>query len=278
MGYLTVHDTITRIFGPLNTVFSDNGSSMTNWATPTTWGTTTAKFYSSPTSITDSPNLNYADNANTNLILKNAVALTGAVDAELSFYARWEIEPGFDYTEVSASVSPYTTWVPLCGKYTSPGSQYQDVGQPLYDGFQTQWVHEEINLSAYLAQSIKLRFALRSDGGSNYDGFYFDDLMITKVLPTTTGISEVTADAIAFTSAPNPASEFTNFIYSLPSTTKNAHLKIYDAVGQLVFNQELKHASAEVMIDTQNFSNGIYNCVIEADNMKSGVQRLVVAK
>lgn len=37
---------------------------------------------------------------------------------------------------------------------------------------------EEINLSDYLGQQIKFRFVLKSDGGTNADGFYFDDFKI----------------------------------------------------------------------------------------------------
>jgi PKD repeat protein len=54
----------------------------------------------------------------------------------------------------------------------------QPNNQPVYEGVQSSWVLEEINLSDYLGQQIKVRFQLRSDGEVNADGFYFDDFKI----------------------------------------------------------------------------------------------------
>jgi PKD repeat protein len=48
----------------------------------------------------------------------------------------------------------------------------------VYDGIMTNWVLEEINLSDYLGQVIKVRFQLRSDNATRKDGFYFDDFSI----------------------------------------------------------------------------------------------------
>ena len=77
-----------------------------------------------------------------------------------------------------------TTWTPLCGKFTHSGGINQDVDNPLYDGTQSTWVKEQIDLTNYIGQSIKIRFKLVSDGGVNADGFYFDDLKITIISST----------------------------------------------------------------------------------------------
>jgi PKD repeat protein len=48
----------------------------------------------------------------------------------------------------------------------------------VYEGVMSSWALEEINLSDYLGQIIKVRFQLKSDGGTRKDGFYFDDFNI----------------------------------------------------------------------------------------------------
>jgi hypothetical protein len=58
-------------------------------------------------------------------------------------------------------------------------------------------VLEEINLSDYLGQQIKVRFQLRSDGGSTADGFYFDDfkIMFNEDSPTQTPVASFTSNS-----------------------------------------------------------------------------------
>src|SRR5690606_408012 len=103
------------------------------------WGLTTADYWSPPRSITDSPNGNYANNANTQITLRDPVDLTNAAWASLRFMAKWAIEPGYDYAQVLASANG-GPWTPLCGRYTKTGGPNQDTGEPVYDGQQSAWV------------------------------------------------------------------------------------------------------------------------------------------
>ena len=38
------------------------------------------------------------------------------------------------------------SWEPLEGKFTRAGTQYQQPGEPVYDGLQSDWILEEVNL------------------------------------------------------------------------------------------------------------------------------------
>ena len=71
------------------------------------------------------------------------------------------------------------SWIGQCGNYTVPGTSangsVQPEGGPVYEGAFADWVLEEISLSDYLGETIKVRFRLQSDGGVREDGFYFDD-------------------------------------------------------------------------------------------------------
>jgi carboxypeptidase T len=224
-GDYTYSDTLTKTYGQSQTVFADNGSAMTNW-TGTGWGTTTAHFVSAPSSITDSPGGNYANNANSTLTLNSAVDLTNAIYAEISFYARWDIEKAYDYAQLQASTDGGTTWQALCGLYTSTGTANQDNGKPLWDGTQLGWVKERVSLADYIGQNIRLRFRFRSDGGVVADGFYFDDFEITQIDQAPQNVLErQLPDINVF---PNPASDFVKVQYN---TSEHAHLYLVDVSG-----------------------------------------------
>jgi hypothetical protein len=51
----------------------------------------------------------------------------------------------------------------------------------LYDGTQSTWVQENIDLVPYLGHPVKLRFTLVSDGNVTGDGFYFDDISVITI-------------------------------------------------------------------------------------------------
>ena len=100
----------------------------------------------------------------------------------ISFYAKWDLEVDYDFVQFQVSTDNGATWIGQCGNYTVPGTSangsVQPENEPIYEGNQVNWVFEEINLSDYLGQQIKVRFQLKSDGGSVADGFYFDDFKI----------------------------------------------------------------------------------------------------
>ena len=62
----------------------------------------------------------------------------------------------------------------------------QAPGEPVYDGFQTNWVQEEVNLTEYIGNSITFRFLLKTNATGNEDGFYFDDFTVKIVELATT--------------------------------------------------------------------------------------------
>ena len=153
---------------------------MQNW-TSTTWNITTQSYYSAPASITDSPSGQYPNNANTHITTSQIVDLSDCNMAFAEFYAKWDIETGWDYVQFLASTNNGQTWIPLAGNYTVAGGSNQAVGQPLYHGVQSSWVKEEVSLDDFVGQQILLRFRLISDGYITKDGFYFDDFKVFKM-------------------------------------------------------------------------------------------------
>ncbi len=158
----------------------DNCNTLNNWTSASVWGITTSTFVSKPASITDSPTGNYANSTTNTLTSTNPVLVIAGLAANLQFYAKWDLESGYDYVQFQISSNAGTNWIPIAGKYTKLGSgSFQPAGQPLYNGIQSTWVLEDIDISSYMNKNILLRYVLKSDASINADGFYLDDVAIT---------------------------------------------------------------------------------------------------
>ncbi|MFM8963521.1 MAG: PKD domain-containing protein, partial [Sphingomonadales bacterium] len=179
-GFWIKKDTITKVYGSLTLQVTENATASTNWTG--NWNTTTSTFVSSPRSFTDTPTGNYVNNANTTYTYVPTIDLSNATAAKLTFWAKWDIEADYDYVQLQVSTDNGATWVGQCGLYTVPGTtgngSVQPNNQPVWEGVQSTWVQEEIQLSDYLGQVIKVRFQLKSDAATRKDGFYFDDFSI----------------------------------------------------------------------------------------------------
>jgi hypothetical protein len=179
-GLWIKRDTITKTYGSLTVQVTEDATSVANWTG--NWSTTTATYVSATKSFTDTPTGNYSNNTNKTYTYVPTVDLTNASDAMVKFYAKWNLEADYDFVQFQVSTDGGTTWIGQCGNYTVPGTNangsVQPNNQPVYEGVRSLWVMEEINLSDYLGQIIKLRFQLKSDGGTTADGYYFDDFQV----------------------------------------------------------------------------------------------------
>lgn len=256
-------DTITKIYGTPVIIFSDAAGNMNNW-TSTLWNTTTSSYYSPPRSFTDSPSGDYNNNASASISTTNYINLSNVVYAELSFMGKWEVEPGWDYVQVFASTNG-TIWIPLCGKYNHPGNAYQDNGNPVYDGFQYNWVKETINITDYTGQSIKLRFRLRSDDYLEYDGFYFDDIKVS-VIYTPSGIQQDEQSGRAeLTVKPNPAESHVIFCSGTFSDSQPVTIEFYNSMGTLCKKHKSFPANSEIKVEIKDLQAGFY--IARVDNV-----------
>jgi carboxypeptidase T len=187
-GIIVAVDTINFTIGIPTFIFADTTNNpVTLWtvaATPSTspkWEATTADFHSAPNSYTDSKDGNYVSNATVTMTSTNAINLSGYSNPLLSFWTKWEIETLYDCGLVQISTNNGSTWTALKGTLTKAASgigRQVPAGTQIYDGTHYYWTQEIIDLSAYAGQQIKLRFALWSDGGTERDGWYVDDISI----------------------------------------------------------------------------------------------------
>lgn len=242
-GSYSYRDTIVKHFGSTSVAFQSDGSSTSGWTG--SWGTTNSAYVSSPSSITDSPGGNYPNDANSSFTLSNNIDLSNVDFAELSFYAKWDIENDYDYVVLQASTNNGATWQNLCGHYSNRGTASQLQDEPVYDGKQNDWVFETVDLSDFAGQQIKIRFRLVSDSYIDGDGFYFDDFEIRTMIST--GIEQIEAKKVEI--YPNPA---TNSIHV--GVNDHSICSITNIYRQVVLQASPKNG----VIDISNLSAGVY--------------------
>lgn len=273
---------ISKYYGQPVVDFEDKADDFEAW-TSEDWGLSTTEFYSSNASITDSPFGAYSQDANNTLTLNEVIDLTDCNTATLSFWAKWEIEAGFDYVQIHAIDSETNVETPLCGKYTTFGNSYLDSDEPLYDGLQSNWVQEEISLNDFLGQKITLRFLFWSDSFVEGDGFYFDDLRVSKLgndVETNIEAYRPNPNILLSQNSPNPTVGTTTFNFELPQDlNSDVHLALYNSLGQSVKRQLVTTAKqGKILLEVDDLENGLYFGRLESEKGSSNLVRMVVLR
>jgi len=269
-GHYSRYDTIIKIYGEPTELFYDNCSSISEWTG--TWATTNSLYVSPPSSITDSPSGQYPNHSTKTTTTIYSMNLTDAVAARLSFWARWDIETGYDYAQVMISSNNGSTWTPLCGKYTGNGTSNQDLDEPVYDGAKSQWVKEEIDLNNWIGQEVKFRFRLVSDYYTSGDGFYFDDFLVEVILPDTTTSLNHHTDKFEFKLYPNPAKDMVSVV-SHGEMIRSVRITGID--GKEYYNNEL---NAHICtLDVSQLPQGIYFIYVTT-SQSAVIQKVVIAR
>jgi len=255
---------ITMPYGNPTDIFTDDGDASASHWNNSGWGTSHTVYHSPSSSITDSPSGNYPNSTNSSITSATPIDLTTAVKAELSFFAKWEIEDNWDYAQLQVSTDNGNTWIAQCGQYTNEGSSHQDQGEPLYDGTKHTWVKETISLSNYIGQQILFRFRLVSDNSINKDGFYFDDLKVSVLSPTS-AVAENNLTGINI--YPNPSDSTIQI--KLPSNKQKFNMDIYDVAGQLIMQQTVSNSE---QIDISRMNKGLYFIRIYSDKVSRNIK------
>jgi len=150
--------------GAPTVLVSDNMENGTlPWHLSPPWGLTTTASHSPTHSLTDSPAGSYADNVNVSAQLRSTLNLGVIATPVLTFWTRYDTEPGYDFCYVEVSEDG-TTWQVIAS----------------YNGAQPAWAQKIIPLDAWVGQTqLRLRFRFQSDGSVTADGWYIDDVVIT---------------------------------------------------------------------------------------------------
>ncbi|MEO1712618.1 MAG: T9SS type A sorting domain-containing protein, partial [Bacteroidota bacterium] len=281
--FVTWSDTIVKTFlGSGAAVYSNDGSDMSTFIYNDDWGLSTVEFVSAPSSVTDSPFGEYPNNSVNVLITEMVSIPSEAVQAELNFWTKFEIENNFDFVQVYALDGNQNVLSPLCGLYTNNGVEpFQPIDEPLYDGFQNDWVYESMDLTDYIGQDIHIQFALLADGGVTEDGFYFDDLQI-GIYEEGDSVSSVQSVLMAewIEVYPNPVqTDLAVKIASLEISDLNktpVRFRMYNTLGITVLEQPLNQRITEISMSP--LANGLYWYQIEHEGVWSQAKRLSVQR
>lgn len=262
-GDLVLSDTTFTSFRPNKEIlFEETSFTMNNWRRngTSTWNIDD-DFFTPFTSISDSPGVPYQGTKINTIQLQDPVRIDENADvAYLTFRAKYEIDYFSDFVQLSASTNGITGWTPLCGLFTQASKATGREGEPIYTGFQDDWIMEYIDLEDYKGQDIYLQWRMVSSERNNprdFEGFFFDDLKIvtTGLLINTEETSMVQAEVY-----PNPSSG--QFFVDIDSkTVGTSRLILKDALGKTVYSTPLIHGKQEIR--AQNLSPGVYFYSIE---------------
>ncbi len=266
-------DTLSFIYGAGSVTYHDACNTTDGWVSAGgTWSTTTTTFVSAPSSISDGIGT-YSNNSNKSITTVAAVDLTQATMAHLSYFAKWGIEQGYDYVQILVSENNGTSWLPLCGRYTTEGGadQMGVEGQPVYQGSQSTWVSEQIDLSDYIGKQVKFRFTLVTDGGVTDDGFYFDDFKVSSYNLASQSIDDHKFES-TFILYPNPTCGEITIINKKNESIVS--IELFDMVGNKVY--EKNESTSNVKISLPKLPKGYYYMKIETSGLQYSYSKLVI--
>jgi hypothetical protein len=129
----------------------------------------------------------YAQRANdSNPRLTRAVDLREVSTAALEYQVYADIETGYDFAYVSASVDGGRTWQSLeadgmQGLAPEDDPSNSALTARFYTGRVGEWVRESIDLTPFAGQEILLRFEYVTDPILTFGGFALDDIAITEI-------------------------------------------------------------------------------------------------
>lgn len=131
------------------------------WASDWLWAISTELSHGGTHCLSDSPGASYANSSDLSAYLR--MNLGTATRPMLSFWQRYGLEPGQDYGFVEVSSDNGASWTRWCGVTSQSGAA---------------WARVQVDLGAYAGTQAIIRFRLRTDGASPYDGWYLDDVEV----------------------------------------------------------------------------------------------------
>ena len=186
--------------------------------------------------ITDTPLGGYGSYMNDVCALREVIDLSLYDFAAVSFRGRWSLEPDYDCVRFELSADHGSTWQPLCGNGSRPGSGLgvqTPAGVPCFDGDPPQWSLQTFDLTPWAgSDDVRLRFVLASDESSERDGFYFDDFRVEAGVVYDPATDAPPAAFARLTAAyPNPFNPSVSVRMSLPRDGP-VRLTVHDARGR----------------------------------------------
>lgn len=116
--------------------------------------------------------------------LTHAFDLTGVSTATLTYWAWYDLEPGYDYVAVQASTDGGVTWQTLITPFGTGNNPHGNNPGWGYTGQSDEplgWIQETVDLSPYAGSPVLVRFACLTDEATTGQGFVLDDIAIPEI-------------------------------------------------------------------------------------------------
>lgn len=270
-GVYTYEKVVSVLYAQLQALLVDPCNTLQNWQSAT-WGTESPGFLSN-SCFSDSPLGFYANNSESVLQLSQPVNIDSSETLWLSFDATWSIEKGYDWFVTEASYDGGNQWIPLCGKYTHPGNEFQLQGEPIIDGNQLDWVKEEMSIPTGMGDSLLLRFRLVSDAFVGAQGVKIDNINITRKSKTPLGIDAIHEALMVPEIYPNPASHSV-FMMMPQMALLGTFLEVYSIEGREVLRMPV--LQQKMVLDISSFAPGIYTVRLNQNGVRGKAGKLIV--
>lgn len=283
-GDFVRRDTFWRTFTAFSdeVTWTDNLDNNQNWESlgDFGWWLTDEDFTSAPNAMTDSPYERYQDDALYLIELANPLTVGEAEAYKLQFQAKWSIEQDYDYTQLLFRVNE-DAWQAACGRYTVLGTENQIEGEPLWDGSQSSWVMEEIDLTPYVTagDELALAFQLVTDQFVRRDGFYFDDLVLVEQTEIVVNTRSITNEQFNLTIQPNPATQQVTLSRQLSDKQVDlATVEVFAADGTQVFEKKWELRAEKITLLLNHLPSGVYWVRVRTENQLVANEKLLIVK
>lgn len=197
--------------------------------------------------------------------------------AEMSFWTKYGIEKNYDYASIEFSTDSLN-WTTVCtdkSVLSSPFSQQAGANIiPIWDGFQSRWQKEYIDLKDYLGYKLWVRFVFHSDDFTEFEGFRVDDIQV-KIGTNLTGTEKAKNEfPFDFQLMPNPGNGKFEININGIQNEPGGKFTLLDVLGKPVFEKWIA-PNGRNQIET-NLPKGIYFARFETGKSGSKLVRLLI--
>jgi len=242
-GLTACTDSIQFKIGTPALLFSDDAEQgLSNFGGQ--WAITNSSSHSPTNSFTDSPSGIYPNN-NTASMTSVPIDLTGTSAAVLNYWTKWEIESSWDFATIEISTNNGSSWQYLRAPGMSLGADQgaQPAGVYGYDGTQSTWIQQSIDISPFSGNNILLRFNMDTDWSVQRDGWYLDDISVLYYPPADT--TSPVIDNVVMQTIPLPNLTYYEVV---------AYVNDNSEIGDVYLNYAVNSHSQNILMIQQNDS------------------------
>jgi len=186
-----------------------------------------------------------------------------ATDAfDISFQALFKTQSDSDQVWMEMTMNNGVTWTKVMPDPILAVNFYNNSTDNTWDGFSSAGAGNYIPVLNTLVgiggnSQVKFRFAFKSNGTNENDGFALDEFLLAS--PLFTGVRNSSLNGESFGLYPNPTRDNVTISFNNVETG-NYNLTIEDVKGQKVVNEVItvKNSNSTKKVNTSQFEKGVY--------------------